>query len=149
MIRQTLVVCEGNVCRSPAAEVLLRHAVPGLLVASAGLAAPEGRAAHPSMQALCSGLGLSLAQHRSRQLTPLWVREAELILVMQGAHQQQILQAHPGARGRVHRLLPATDIPDPLGQTEAYFQQVFAQLQRGVSHWRALLQAVGQAPARP
>ena len=50
MMDSILVVCEGNICRSPMAEAMLRQAVPGRRVASAGLNALVGMPASPYAQ---------------------------------------------------------------------------------------------------
>lgn len=69
MIKTVLVVCVGNICRSPMAEGLLKRALPEANVASAGLGALVGQPADPYAVALMSGLGLDISGHRARQLS--------------------------------------------------------------------------------
>ncbi len=50
MFNKILVVCVGNVCRSPTAERLLKRFHPSLTVASAGLGALVGKGADPAAE---------------------------------------------------------------------------------------------------
>jgi protein-tyrosine-phosphatase len=100
-----LFVCSGNTCRSPLAEALARkvasrRGVQDLNVSSAGTNALEGVPA--TDEALLVGIEreLDLTTHRSRQLTPGIVSEADLIFVMTPGHLEQVKQM--GGRGKVH-----------------------------------------------
>ncbi|MEO1738255.1 hypothetical protein RB531_3771 [Salmonella enterica subsp. enterica serovar Typhimurium] len=54
MFNKILVVCVGNVCRSPTAERLLKRFHPSLTVASAGLGALVGKGADPAAASVAS-----------------------------------------------------------------------------------------------
>jgi protein-tyrosine-phosphatase len=92
-----VTVCTANVCRSPMAEALLRHALaaePEPLrsceVVSAGVAARGGeRASVNSLEALAK-VGLRIDGHRSRVLTPELAARADLILCMTESHRAVI-----------------------------------------------------------
>jgi protein-tyrosine phosphatase len=120
------------------AEALLRARLaalrPSLTVASAGLAAPEGRPADPLAVALLAERGLDLTSHRARQLTPELVTAADLILVMETAQQRHVELLAPAARGRVHRLgcFGNFDIPDPYRQGRREFERTIALIDRGL-----------------
>ncbi|STL53119.1 protein-tyrosine-phosphatase [Escherichia coli] len=51
MFNNILVVCVGNICRSPTAERLLQRYHPELKVESAGLGALVGKGADPTLSA--------------------------------------------------------------------------------------------------
>ncbi len=138
MFGSILMVCVGNVCRSPMAAAVLadRLARRGVVatVESAGIAALVGRPAEPIARALLAERGLDLSGHRARQLTPELVRAADLVLVMDAAQQAEVEAILPGARGRVHRLgrLGDFDVPDPYRRERPAFERALALIDRGV-----------------
>lgn len=138
MFNRILVVCVGNICRSPMAEALLasRLAKLGLRsrVESAGLAALVGHPADPLAQLLMRERGLDLSGHRARQLVPALVSAADLVLVMDSAQQRAVEAMLPAARGRVQRLgrWGGFDVPDPYRQERPAFEQALAMIERGV-----------------
>ncbi len=83
MYQKILIVCIGNICRSPTAERLLQQKMPHLQVSSAGLRALAGKDA--DLQAIRTALrrGVVIAGHTARQLTAAMCEEADLILVME------------------------------------------------------------------
>jgi protein-tyrosine phosphatase len=85
-----LVVCHGNICRSPYLEAVLKRSMPDIRVESAGFVGP-GRPVPPFALALSAERGLNLSAFRSRQLAPAMVRAADLILVMD-AHQARSIE---------------------------------------------------------
>src|SRR5437870_8755482 len=93
--KRILLVCTGNICRSPLAAALLQRAlaqrgIDGLDVASAGTGAWDG--APVSEGAYLVGLerGLDLSAHRARLLTRELVEEADLILTMARHHRPRV-----------------------------------------------------------
>ncbi|WP_257314236.1 low molecular weight protein-tyrosine-phosphatase [Geothrix fuzhouensis] len=116
VIRRILVLCEGNHCRSPLAEALLRKAIGHHIeVRSAGLRALVGEPAHEETRRLGAELGLDLEPHRGRQLSLDLILESDLILVMDQAQKQACEALVPSFRGRVfllgHWLAPAGQAP--------------------------------------
>lgn len=140
MIRHILVVCVGNICRSPMAEALLRSALrgqDGITVESAGLGALVGHPAADFSIELMDEIGEDIRPHRARQIHPDMVRAADLVLVMESGHKRAIDEADPTARGKVHRLgeWQARDIDDPYRQPKEAFREALADIQDGVSSW--------------
>ncbi len=125
--RVITVVCTGNVCRSPMAERLLRHALQAepdplrsIQVRSAGVAAFPGDPASPNAIAALRKVGLDLSDHRSSPLTDQLVRVSDLILVMTGAHLDAIRRQWPDLAIPVHHFrewVPSgpREVPDPFG----------------------------------
>lgn len=145
MIRQILVVCIGNICRSPMAEGLLKKSLPDVQVCSAGMAAMVGHGADPIAVEIMADAGMDISGHRARMLTDALVREADLVLVMDSLQKQQISQQYPYARGKIFRLAEAAkqDIPDPYKQGSEMFQNVFSMIQNGVNEWSKRIISIG------
>ena len=136
-----LVLCEGNHCRSPIAEGLLRSALgPGIQVESAGLAAEPGYAAHAIAVDLMAAREIDITAFRSRQVTPAMAIAAGLILVMDRRQKAWCESLAPSTRGRVYLLgswLPPErqEIPDPMGKDREVFDQAFGLILESVDTW--------------
>ncbi len=144
MIKTVLVVCIGNICRSPMAEGLFRQALPETNVISAGLAALVGQPADAYAVALLNELGLDITAHRARQLNGNLARNADLILVMDSLQRQEIQRLHPATTGRVFRLgeLGKFDVPDPYRAERSAFENALELIQRGVEAWVPRIRAL-------
>ena len=143
MFKNILLVCVGNICRSPMAEALLAHqlAGKGVRVESAGIGALVGHAADPMVQTLMQEQGIDITTHRARQLNAEMIKEFELILVMEAWQQKEIESAFPQARGRVHRLGKWSDIeiPDPYRKPRNAFEEALKQIETGLDDWKKKL----------
>ncbi len=137
MIRRVLVVCIGNICRSPMAEGLLKRALPDRQISSAGLAALVGHGADPIAVQIMAEQGIDIGAHRARMVTDALVRESDLILVMDSQQQQQIAAEYPHARGKVYRLGETSkqDIHDPYRQSADVFRSSFDLISIGSGAW--------------
>ena len=140
MIRHILVVCVGNICRSPMAEALLKSALREhneITVESAGLGALVGHPAADCAVELMDEMGEDISAHRARQIHPDMVAAADLVLVMEAGHKRAIDDADPTARGKVYRLgeWQDKDIDDPYRQPKAAFADALEDIKDGVSLW--------------
>jgi tRNA threonylcarbamoyl adenosine modification protein (Sua5/YciO/YrdC/YwlC family) len=155
-----VLVCTGNTCRSPMAEVLLKKRLAdklgckleelddrGVVVMSAGTsAAPGGRAAAEAIQAL-RDRGLDLAQHESQPISSRIVRFADLILTMTRSHRDAVVSQWPEAEPRVHLLASSGDISDPIGGPLDLYRRCAEQLDANLANWMEKLPLV--APPHP
>jgi len=140
MIRHILVICVGNICRSPMAEAVLRNALreqEEITVESAGLGALADWPASEHAEALMAERGLDISSHRARQLTPEMIKEADLILVMESGHKKAIEAKDATARGKVYRLgeWRNMDIKDPFQQSRVVFAKVLADIDDCIADW--------------
>ncbi|KQX39182.1 low molecular weight protein-tyrosine-phosphatase [Variovorax sp. Root434] len=136
-MKSVLVVCIGNICRSPMGEALIAAALPQLEVASAGVGALVGQPADPLARQLMAERGLDIESHRARQLTNLMCQQADLILVMDEEQRLLINQRHPLTRGKLFRLgeVARVDIPDPYRLGRPAFEQALQLIDAGASAW--------------
>jgi glycine hydroxymethyltransferase len=91
-----LLVCTGNVCRTPMAEGLLREHlrrrnVRAVDVVSAGTAGWEGEPAMPEAVEALRQRGLDITSHVARRLAAPMVGGADLVLAMAGEHREAVL----------------------------------------------------------
>jgi protein-tyrosine phosphatase len=145
MIQRVLVVCIGNICRSPMAEGLIRQAIPGVQISSAGLSALVGRGADPIALQIMAEIGVDISAHRARMLTDAIAREADLILVMDDRQKQQLATLYPYVRGKVYKLGEANDqdIPDPYRRDTEVFRTAFSLIENGVNEWVKRINSIG------
>lgn len=135
MIKSVLTVCIGNICRSPMAEELLRHAMPELTVQSAGLAALVGNPADPIALELMADQGADISAHRAQQLTGVMAMHSDLILVMDSMQKAEIQRLYPQASGKVFRLGLKGDVPDPYRKSRAEFEHALQLIRQGIGVW--------------
>lgn len=141
-----LVVCVGNICRSPVAEGLLKTRLPGNTVWSAGLAALVGHPADAISAEIALQHGIDISAHRAQQIFGWMCTKADLVLVMESMHKQHLEKQFPLARGKIHRLGEfgpegPFDIADPYRQTRFSFDAAHAAIAIGVDAWaRRILQ---------
>ena len=123
-----VVICTANVCRSPMAEKLLRHALAAegeplnqLEVVSAGVAAGYGDPASENSVAALKKVKLDISHHKSQPLTDELMERAFAIFGMTDSHLEALRHYYKKLPERVHLLrgfLDASEgnqIPDPIG----------------------------------
>jgi protein-tyrosine phosphatase len=144
---KVLMVCMGNICRSPAAEGLMRHVATQLKVPisvdSAGThgyhigSPPDSRSC-----AVVRAYGFSIDTLAARRLLKEDGERFDVILVMDERNQQDALQILPAtAHAKVHLILeqvtdwPVKEVPDPYYGSMADFEFMMECLVRGVNDW--------------
>lgn len=140
MFRSILVVCIGNICRSPTGEALLKSKLEGrdIQVSSAGLGALVGKPIDATATQVMATAGYQLPDHQARQLTPDMLRAADLVLVMEQKHLQAVHSMAPEARGKTFlfgKWSDSREIPDPYRQQLPAFEHVFKILDESANAW--------------
>lgn len=93
-VRRVLVICYGNIYRSPFVAAQLRAAAGASLeVRSAGFHAREGRASEPGFIEIARGFGIDLSAHRSRLVRSDDLHWADIVLIMDG-HNYRLMHHH-------------------------------------------------------
>lgn len=144
MIRSILVLCIGNVCRSPMAEGLLKQALHGYSISSAGLGALAGQPADPDGVELMRQHGIDITTHRARQLESRMLCAADMVLVMDMEQKRHLELQYPLCRGKVFRLGEhgKCDIADPFHRGPDAFRESAGLIQQGVAAWAERIQVV-------
>ncbi len=145
--RHVLVVCAGNICRSPTAEAVLRalgaeDPAVDLEVRSRGTHDWNvGRHAHPTMTRIAAERGYDLSAHTAAQVSADDLAWADDVLVMDDENLRQLSRHHPDQVRRV-RLLDAGGIPDPwLVDEDPAYADALDHIERAVRAYLAGLEA--------
>ncbi|QYF73729.1 low molecular weight phosphatase family protein [Cryobacterium sp. PAMC25264] len=144
-----LVVCTGNICRSPLAERLL-HAqlesagIPAV-VASAGTQSMVGHDMTPEAAQLAQHYGADPTAHRAQQLTERLIADADLVLTATREHRSAVVSLHPRASrytytlNQLARLLPGALAPSSEGEPLSPVELVETPQADAATTLRALL----------
>jgi protein-tyrosine phosphatase len=141
IINRVIVICTGNICRSPmGAAVLqeaLRQAQAPVIVTSAGLGAMGGQKADPIAIKLMAERGLDINDHNGAQFTSSDGFENDLILVMETEQRYLIENGWPLLQGRVYRFgqWGNFEIDDPYQRGEEAFRKALKMIDAGVVRW--------------
>ena len=163
------LVCLGNICRSPMAEVVLTSELAGaglgdsVTVDSAGTGDWHiGHQMDASARAELSRRGYDGSAHRARQVRPSWLADRDLILAMDRRNladlRRQATRAGTGTDriqlfGEAGALGPGAvgglDIPDPYGGDSGDFGAVLDLIEEAARHIAVRLTGLlaGRAPA--
>lgn len=150
MTKHLLVVCTGNICRSPMAEGLLcqRFTEAGwsnqIAIQSAGTFAQVGNPASQPGLALLAQQGIDISGHRAQQVTPILLDWADLILVMTEEHRRSIFYYGMHYLPKVFLLSELSgahqEIPDPYGQNQDAYVRVLNTIDTFINTgWEILL----------
>ena len=145
MFDNILVVCVGNICRSPTAHFKLKTLLPHKDIESAGVGALVGKPADKLAIQVAAENGIDLNGHIARQLTADMCREFDLILVMEQGHINAVTDIAPAARGKTmllsqwNTLNAKQDIPDPYRQSKEAFEHVYQLIDTSAMAWASKL----------
>lgn len=142
MFDKILVVCIGNICRSPYGACSLQARLPNKHIASAGISVAKnnllGKPATHQAIVVSKALGIDLNQHQSQQLTSELCAQYDLILIMEKDHMTALTDIAPEARGKAMlfgKWIGEKDIPDPYGQSREAYEYVYQLINHAVDAW--------------
>lgn len=143
---QVVMLCHGNIYRSPFAAAVLREIAARrpdapMRVSSAGLLGRGGRVAPDDARAVAARLGYSLDAHTSEELTEEAARAADLLVVMDRRNEAVLVSRFPWASAKALSLAVldpledqrGTSIEDPYGKGEAAVAYAYARIARCVA----------------
>jgi protein-tyrosine phosphatase len=137
------LVCLGNICRSPMAEVVLRSCL-----ASAGLESSVtvdsagtgdwhiGQPMNSGARAALTRHGYDGSSHRARQFAVSWFGSRDLVLAMDGCNLADLRRLDAASSGRVFLFGDVGgggSVPDPYGGSPEDFDRVLSQLERAAA----------------
>jgi protein-tyrosine phosphatase len=137
-----LMVCVGNICRSPSAEIILKSMLhesgKDIKVHSAGLGALVGKNVDATARQVLEENGFYAGEHKARQIDESIIAEADLILVMEKSHLDHLSDIAPQARGKAFLLgkwIDNTEIPDPYRREKRAFEIAYSLINESISGW--------------
>ncbi|THD68065.1 low molecular weight phosphotyrosine protein phosphatase [Robertkochia marina] len=136
---KVLMVCLGNICRSPLAEGVLKRKAPvnRVQVDSAGTSNYHiGEAPDPRSIAIADKYGIDIRSQRGRQFSVSDFRDFDLIYAMDRSNYNHIISMAPDetSKAKVHMILNEVfpgenmDVPDPYYGGDNGFDKVYKML---------------------
>jgi protein-tyrosine phosphatase len=138
MFSSVLVVCVGNICRSPLGERLLAQSCPNLRIESAGIGALVGHAADKTASEVAASHGVSLEGHVARQFTSELAADFDLIIVLEKGHKRVVVNKAPEVSGKTMlfgQWVGQKDIADPYRKSREFHEEVFQQIKNAADGW--------------
>lgn len=131
---QILVVCTGNICRSPVGAALLKERLDqrGLVdwsVTSAGTWAQEQRGASQYSVEIMAERGLDIQDHLAEMIEQSHLQEADLVLCMESGHVEALKAEFPDHGEKIFLISEMAgrrySVSDPYGKNkDSYYRMV-------------------------
>lgn len=141
-IKNILVICTGNSCRSVMAEAYLRKRIKeigkDISVKSAGITPFSGMSPTRETIEIMKEIGVDVSGHKAVTLMREMIDEANIILVMEPRHKYTLVSIDSNCEGKIFYLkefegdFSEGTIPDPIGKTELFYRNVFETIKRSV-----------------
>ena len=132
-----LVVCVGNICRSPMAEALLKQRFPDKIIDSAGVGALIGHPADPAALEIMSKQQIDITNHIAKQIDEQLAKKVDLIFTMSDGQTKWIEERWPFCRGKTFKLghWMDKDIADPYKHEMSAFETAYQDIVDGLAQW--------------
>jgi protein-tyrosine-phosphatase len=140
-----LFVCTGNTCRSPIAVGIFRKYLAkklkceidqldkiGYKVISAGIVDMAGSPATTEAIATCYAKGIDITAHKSQTLSQQLIEESDFIYAMGRVHCERIVNLCPKSANKCVLLAENEEIPDPIGQTQEFYNNCAELIEKAV-----------------
>ncbi len=135
------MVCTGNICRSPIAELMLkdklsRDSEKVINISSAGINGINNNRATKKAIETMNEHDIDLSDHRARFLTYDILKESDLVLVMERAQLKLIHNLYRSEKDKVYLLSTfcpekkKIDVPDPYGQSIKVYKKSAALIEK-------------------
>ncbi len=134
-IKSILIVCTGNICRSPMGEGVLRHRLAQaklshIRINSAGTSGWDNH--KPTSEAIqaCSEIGIDISSLRSTPISEPIIRSADLSVAMERHHVSEMVKFYnaPAEKlfllGDFHTKRPGMEIEDPYGKPISCYRKI-------------------------
>uniref|UniRef100_A5WC16 protein-tyrosine-phosphatase n=1 Tax=Psychrobacter sp. (strain PRwf-1) TaxID=349106 RepID=A5WC16_PSYWF len=133
-----LVVCVGNICRSPMAEALLKQRFPDKNIDSAGVGALVGHGADPAAIEIMQQQNIDITDHVAKQIDEDLALKYDLILTMSAGQNKWIEERFPFCRGKTFKLghWRDKDIADPYKHEMSAFKTAYQDIVKGIEDWQ-------------
>ena len=132
-----LVVCVGNICRSPMALELLKQRFPNKIIDSAGVGALVGHPADPAALEIMSKQQIDITSHIAKQIDEQLAKKVDLIFTMSDGQTKWIEERWPFCRGKTFKLghWMEKDIADPYQHEMSAFETAYQDIVDGIEQW--------------
>ena len=155
--KKILLLCHGNICRSPYAEHRLRNLLTSDLfeIRSAGFYPTPDRPPPPSYRALVSERGIDLTDHRSTLVDTRLTRWADLIVIMDQLNWRHIMGLRSAEEektvwlGAWRQEGADMEIEDPYGKTPEKVEAILDHMDAACEGFAQEIEALfcGSGPA--
>jgi L-threonylcarbamoyladenylate synthase len=139
-------ICSGNLCRSPMAAGILKNIIVRtkykklVNINSAGILKMHSMPAEPNAIEVAFNHSVILHSHHSRTVTEEIMREANIVICMALDHYKYLVNKYPHLKEKIILLkqwklkekLINPSIPDPIGQSFDFYQDVFKEIQNEI-----------------
>lgn len=131
-MKKILFVCTGNTCRSPMAELCLKHkfklaGIKGISVKSAGLSAIDGDKMNKKSATALKNAGIKPYPFKSRAITLEMINKSDLIICMALNHKEML--SFSGKAFTLAELTGGNDILDPFGGDQQIYNRTFNEIE--------------------